>query len=159
MKMRDRHSSKTNGVPPLLLVGVAIQAVGIGTQALFHLSGGRLPWLTERRTSAIDHTLSNAGVLCLVSHVGRWLRSGTAWSNAGRRFTTIGTAVEAVGAAADGVGHALGGEHRLPLLAIVAGYATILAGGALSALDAGRSSADRPSRCARRPDGEERRLS
>jgi hypothetical protein len=129
-----------------VVVGTAIQAAGIGAQALFHLSGGRLPWLTERRTSVIDHTLSNAGVLCLAWQGVRWTRSGAVRVHAGRRLVAVGAGVEGAGAVADGVGHLLGGEHRLSLFAIAAGYVTVLTGVALSVL---RPARGRKSRSAR----------
>lgn len=132
MGKRDRRLEEK--VPPLAIAGVAVQLVGSGAQALFHLSGQDAPWLTERRTSVIDHVLSNAGVLCLVWQAGRWMRSRSAWSNTGRRVMVIGVGLEAVGAIADGVGHAVGGEHRLPLVAIATGYVTVSVGLALVAV-------------------------
>ncbi len=54
----------------------------------------------------------------------------------------IGAGLQTAGAVADGIGHAIGGEHRLPLIAIGAGHLTATAGAAhlaMSTKHGGRS--------------------
>lgn len=130
-------------VPPLILVGLGAQLVGIAAQAAFHLSDGNLPWLTETRTSVVDHVVSNVGVICLAWQTGRWLRQRSAWATPGRRLMVMGAGVEVTGAVADGIGHVAGGEFRAAFAAIGVGFLLVAGGAATSKRYARKSEMDR----------------
>ncbi|GEM_PF-7124171 len=131
------RSARHAPLPPLVLGGLGAQLVGVSAQAAFHLSDGAVSWLTETRTSVVDHVASNAGVICLAWQTTRWLRDGTASSSAGRRLLVLGTAVEVAGAVADGADHLLGGESRAAFAAIGVGL-LLAGGGAVVSARAGR---------------------
>ncbi|MCQ9366649.1 hypothetical protein NQ036_00085 [Brevibacterium sp. 91QC2O2] len=130
MTPRINDSRGDRPVPPLILVGLGAQIVGVAAQAAFHLSDGNLPSLTEAGTSVMDHVISNVGVVCLAWQAGRWLRGRSAWSTLSRRLMMIGTGVEVAGAMPDGIGHVVGGEFRAAFAAIGVGF-LLVSGGAM----------------------------
>jgi 4-amino-4-deoxy-L-arabinose transferase-like glycosyltransferase len=128
--IHDPHRDRP--VPTLIVAGLGAQLVGVAAQAAFHLTSGHLPWLTETRTSVLDHVVSNAGVLCLAWQTARWLHQRSAWSTPGRRLMVTGTGIEVAGAVADGIGHVAGGESRVAFAAIGVGFILVTTGAAIS---------------------------
>jgi hypothetical protein len=116
--------------PPLKLVfaGLAAQIVGVATQGLWHglLAGRHVGLLTEERTFLIDHTISNAGVVCMIAGSVLWhqRQPGTAAA----RLVLGGTVFETIGALLDAYSHLRGGESPIAFGLIGAGFILAVSG-------------------------------
>jgi hypothetical protein len=125
--------------PPLRLVsvGLAAQIVGVATQGIWHglLAGRRAGVLTEDRTFLIDHTISNAGVVCMI--VGGVLLHRRYRGRAVTRLVLVGTAFETVGALLDAYSHVRGGESPVAFGLIGTGF-LLAVGGVVTAWRARR---------------------
>lgn len=102
-----RHSTsvrRDRATWTLLTAGLGGQLVGVATQGLWHglLAGRTSGMLTEDRAFWIDHTISNAGVVCLT--VGGILLHRRCPSLA-TRAVLAGTAAETLGALLDAYAH------------------------------------------------------
>lgn len=126
--MRRHPTTVQRGGLPLLLVaaGLAAQLVGVATQGVWHglLADRTSGVLTEDRAFWIDHTISNAGVACLIAgSVVLWRRYPSATS----RVVVAGAIAETCGALLDAYAHLRGSENPVAFGLIGAGF--LLAGG------------------------------
>lgn len=110
----------------LITAALAGQLLGAATQGLWHvlLTGRTRGLLTEDRAFWIDHTISNAGVGCLI--VGS-IRLHRRYPGLATRVLLAGAAAETLGALLDARAHAQGGENPIAFGLIGAGF--LLAGG------------------------------
>lgn len=138
--MRCHPSVDARRRTPLTLVaaGLAAQVVGVSTQGLWHglLADRHAGVLTEDRTFLIDHTISNAGVVCMIVGSVLLLRRHPGTASTG--LLLAGTAAETVGALVDAYAHLRGGENPVAFGLIGTGF-LLAAGGVVTAWRARRA--------------------